>query len=106
MFGNDENCFPCPLKLVPKGPDRGKWPLDVKAEADAPLITLESVVRGVQHRSGDVELHLTAGVTAVLIGTPRPSSHPRGNPGPNTRRTFRYAPPLSHRVRIPPAVRP
>ncbi|HWR51921.1 MAG TPA: hypothetical protein VN428_12485 [Bryobacteraceae bacterium] len=42
-------------RLVLKGPDRGKWALDVKAEADAPLITLESVVRGVQQRSGDVE---------------------------------------------------
>lgn len=42
-------------RLVLKGPDRGKWALDVKAEADAPLITLETVVRGVQQRSGDVE---------------------------------------------------
>ncbi|MHB0949773.1 MAG: hypothetical protein ACYC4J_12030 [Gemmatimonadaceae bacterium] len=42
-------------RLVLKGPDRGKWALDVTAEADAPLITLESVVRGVQQRSGDVE---------------------------------------------------
>jgi len=36
-----------------KGPDRGKWELDVKAEADAPLITVDEVVRGVVQRSGD-----------------------------------------------------
>ncbi len=38
-----------------KGPDRGKWETNVKAEADAPLITVETVVRGVQRRVGDVE---------------------------------------------------
>lgn len=39
-----------------KGVDRGKWEIDVKAEADAPLITVDQVVRGVVQRSGD-ELH-------------------------------------------------
>lgn len=38
-----------------KGPDRGKWETNVKAEADAPLITVETVVRGVQRRVGDVD---------------------------------------------------
>ncbi len=38
---------------VIKGPDRGKWEADVKAEADAPLITVETVVRGVQRRAGE-----------------------------------------------------
>lgn len=42
-------------KLVLKGPDRGKWESTVVAEADAPLVTVESVVRGVQRRSGDAE---------------------------------------------------
>ena len=42
-------------RLVLKGPDRGKWEVTVTAEADAPLLTLETVVRGVQRRSGDVE---------------------------------------------------
>lgn len=36
-----------------KGLDRGKWFVDVVAEADAPLITVEEVVRGVVRRSGD-----------------------------------------------------
>jgi hypothetical protein len=42
-------------KLVLKGPDRGKWECTVVAEADAPLVTVESVVRGVMRRSGDAE---------------------------------------------------
>lgn len=36
-----------------KGPDRGRWIVEVVAEADAPLITVEEVVRGVVRRSGD-----------------------------------------------------
>ena len=36
-----------------KGVDRGKWEMDVTAEADAPLITVDEVVRGVARRSGD-----------------------------------------------------
>ena len=42
-------------KLVLKGPDRGKWEFTLVAEADAPLVTVESVVRGVMRRSGDAE---------------------------------------------------
>ena len=42
-------------RLVLKGPDRGKWECSVVAEADAPLVTVETVVRGVQRRSGDAE---------------------------------------------------
>jgi hypothetical protein len=40
-------------RLTRKGPDRGKWEIEVKAEADAPLVTVDEVVRGVRHRSGD-----------------------------------------------------
>lgn len=36
-----------------KGPDRGKWEADVTAEADAPLVTVEAVVRGVRDRAGE-----------------------------------------------------
>jgi hypothetical protein len=42
-------------RLVLKGPERGKWECSVIAEADAPLVTVETVVRGVQRRSGDEE---------------------------------------------------
>jgi hypothetical protein len=37
-----------------KGPDRGKWEFSLVAEADAPLVTVDAVVRGVQRRSADV----------------------------------------------------
>ena len=36
-----------------KGPDRGKWEVDVKAEADATLVTVEAVVDGVMKRAGE-----------------------------------------------------
>lgn len=42
-------------RLTLKGPDRGKWETHVVAEADAPLITVDVVVRGVQRRAGDVD---------------------------------------------------
>lgn len=36
-----------------KGPDRGKWEVEMQAEADAPLVTIDAVVRGVMKRAGD-----------------------------------------------------
>jgi hypothetical protein len=42
-------------RLTLKGPDRGKWETEVVAEAEAPLLTVDAVVRGVQRRSGDME---------------------------------------------------
>lgn len=38
-----------------KGPERGRWETAVSAEADAPLETVDEVVRGVQQRSGDAQ---------------------------------------------------
>ncbi|HET7632205.1 MAG TPA: hypothetical protein VFK16_07825 [Gemmatimonadaceae bacterium] len=52
-----------------KGPDRGKWEVVLKAEADAPLVTVDQVVRGVQRRAedtDDVERMSGAEVAAVL----------------------------------------
>lgn len=40
-------------RLTLKGPDRGRWETGVAVEADAPLVTLDAVVRGVRHRAGD-----------------------------------------------------
>jgi hypothetical protein len=42
-------------RLTLKGLDRGKWQVTVVEEADAPLVTVESVVRGVQRRAGDLD---------------------------------------------------
>ncbi|HEU4748951.1 MAG TPA: hypothetical protein VFS56_10650 [Gemmatimonadaceae bacterium] len=36
-----------------KGPDRGKWEMEMQAEADAPLVTLDAVIRGVMKRAGE-----------------------------------------------------
>jgi hypothetical protein len=36
-----------------KGPDRGKWEVEVTPEADAPLVTVEAVVHGVMKRAGE-----------------------------------------------------
>jgi hypothetical protein len=40
-------------RLLIKGPERGQWESDVVPLADAPLATLDDVVRGVLHRSGE-----------------------------------------------------
>jgi hypothetical protein len=40
-------------RLVLKGPDRGKWDLEVVHQADAPLATLDRVISGVVRRSGE-----------------------------------------------------
>lgn len=45
--------FTARYRLVQKGPERGKWESDVVAEAEAPLVTVEMVVRGVQRRAGE-----------------------------------------------------
>jgi len=40
-------------RLVLKGPDRGKWEVDVTHEADAPIDTVARVARGVAKRAGE-----------------------------------------------------
>ena len=55
-----------------KGPDRGKWEVDVIAQADAPLPTVDVVVRGVQERSGDAieSQRLTAAELLAIVHEP------------------------------------
>ena len=56
-----ENGFPrftvytAKYRLTVKGPERGKWEFALQADADAPRLTIDKVVRGVQQRSGDAE---------------------------------------------------
>jgi hypothetical protein len=60
-------------RLQLKGPDRGKWEVEVVAEADAPLLTVDAVVRGVQRRVGDaaeVERLTGEDVQRLLDGPP------------------------------------
>lgn len=40
-------------RLTRKGPERGKWEVEVKTQADAPLEAVETVVRGAQERAGE-----------------------------------------------------
>ena len=47
--------FTARYRLTLKGPERGKWEFVIQVEADAPLVTIDKVVRGVQTRSGDAE---------------------------------------------------
>jgi hypothetical protein len=64
-------------RLTLKGPDRGKWETNVVAEADAPLLTVDAVVRGVQRRSGDVEdpVRLTGDeLVGLMPRQPRPAA--------------------------------
>lgn len=46
--------FSARYRWTRKGPDRGKWESEVVAEADAPLVTVEAVVKGVQARANEV----------------------------------------------------
>lgn len=42
-------------RLTLKGSERGKWDFSMHADADAPLVTVDKVVQGVQRRTGDAE---------------------------------------------------
>ena len=40
-------------RLAVKGADRGKWEFELRADADAPLPTVDAVVDGVVRRAGE-----------------------------------------------------
>ena len=48
-----QTIYTATYRLALKGIERGKWEATMHAEADAPLLTVGAVVRGVQRRSGD-----------------------------------------------------
>lgn len=52
-------------RLTVRGPDRGRWQVDVREEADAPLVTVDAVVRGVQRRAGDASAAVRLDAAAV-----------------------------------------
>lgn len=62
-------------RLVQKGAERGKWEASVVDEADAPLITVEMVVRGVQRRAGEASetTRYTGAQIARALRLPYPS---------------------------------
>jgi hypothetical protein len=57
-------------RLLIKGPDRGRWEVDVVPQADAPLLTIDEVVRGVMRRTGEeVEPErIAGGAFRTLVG--------------------------------------
>ena len=59
-------------RLVLKGPDRGKWETNIVAEADAPLVAVDAVVRGVQRRSGDLDdpTRIDGDELRAIVGAP------------------------------------
>ena len=59
-----------------KGPDRGKWEVEVKPEADAPLVTVEAVVQGVMKRAGEQfsPEKLTASEFMTIVESDPPAS--------------------------------
>jgi hypothetical protein len=66
-------------RLTVKGIDRGRWQVDVRAEADAPLVTVDAVVRGVQQRAGDASAAARHDAPAVARAAgldAAPPSHP------------------------------
>jgi len=74
--------FTATYRWVRKGPDRGKWSVDVVPEAHAPIPTVGAVVRGVQERAGEaLDAYRMTGdeVRAVLLGL---LATPAGSPAP------------------------
>jgi hypothetical protein len=55
-----------------KGIDRGKWEVDVQAEAVAPLVTIDAVVKGVIKRSGEPfePERISAAAFRAIVGEP------------------------------------
>jgi hypothetical protein len=85
----DEPELPAPARPAPryvvytaryrhtlKGPDRGKWEASVTEEADAPLITVDAVVRGVSRRSGDADETVRLSGDEFRAGLPMVASRP------------------------------
>jgi hypothetical protein len=66
-----------------KGLDRGKWEVNVTEQADAPLLTVDAVVRGVQRRSGDGDevVRLSGDEFRTALATTQAASETRPSPG-------------------------
>ncbi|HJQ20015.1 MAG TPA: hypothetical protein VJ867_06685 [Gemmatimonadaceae bacterium] len=76
--GTGENrlaVYTAKYRLTLKGPERGKWEFGIQVEADAPLVTVEKVVAGVQRRSGDAEepAKLSGEEFRTLLPPPEPA---------------------------------
>lgn len=68
--GERHTVYSASYRLQLKGPDRGKWEVEVTAEADAPLLTVNDVVHGVMKRAGEQfePERLTGGELRTIVG--------------------------------------
>ena len=60
-------------RLTLKGMDRGKWEMSVTEEADAPLRTVDAVVRGVSRRSGESDETIRLSGDEFRAALPQPA---------------------------------
>lgn len=60
-------------RLTLKGMDRGKWEMSVTEEADAPLLTVDAVVRGVSRRSGESDETIRLSGDEFRAALPQPA---------------------------------
>ena len=60
-------------RLTLKGMDRGKWEMAVTEEADAPLLTVDAVVRGVSRRSGESDETIRLSGDEFRAALPQPA---------------------------------
>ena len=69
-------------RLTLKGPDRGRWEASVTEEADAPLLTVDAVVRGVSRRSGEADetVRLSGDEFRAALPDPLPPAPPTRAP--------------------------
>ncbi|GJG84974.1 hypothetical protein tb265_01550 [Gemmatimonadetes bacterium T265] len=69
-------------RLALKGPERGRWDVAVREEADAPLLTVDAVVRGVGRRANDAAdaVRLDAAALRGLAAPPGPPDLLAGPP--------------------------
>ena len=74
--------FTARYRLTLKGPDRGKWDASVTEEADAPLLTVDAVVRGVSRRSGEADetVRLSGDEFRAALPDPLPAAPPTRTP--------------------------
>ncbi len=52
-IGERHTVYSASYRHTLKGPERGKWEVEVTAEADAPLLAVIDVVHGVMKRAGE-----------------------------------------------------
>jgi hypothetical protein len=72
----DENrlvVYTAQYRLTLKGPERGKWEFSIQADADAPLLAVDAVVRGVQRRVADAVEPVRLSGEDVRAALPPPS---------------------------------